>query len=87
MLIQNNEILVIFQYLQAKFCNHSKIAEYCFKLRMQLINIWMFSNQKKTPYFFAFAVLRCCKKSKNVFAQADRAFEIGLPNNFKNTIV
>ena len=42
---------------------------------------------KKTPYFFAFAVLRCCKKSKKVFAQADSAFWIGLQNNFKNVVV
>ena len=85
MLIQNDEILVIFQYLQAKYCNDSKITECRFKLRKQLINIWMFSSQKKkTPYFFAFAVLRCCKK---VFAQADRAFGIGLQNNFKNMVV
>ena len=86
MLIQNDEILVIFQYLQAKYCNDSKITECCFKQRKQLINIWMFSSQKKikTPYFFAFAVLRCCKK---VFAQADRAFGIGLQNNFKNMVV
>ena len=47
MLIQNDEILVIFQYLQAKYCNDSKITECCFKQRKQLINIWMFSSQKK----------------------------------------
>ena len=47
MLIQNDEILVIFQYLQAKNCNDSKITECCFKQRKQLINIWMFSSQKK----------------------------------------
>ena len=47
MLIQNDEILVIFQYLQAKYCNDSKITEWCFKQRKQLINIWMFSSQKK----------------------------------------
>ena len=47
MLIQNNEILVIFQYLQAKYCNDSKITECRFKLRKHLINIWMFSSQKQ----------------------------------------
>ena len=47
MLIQNDEILVIFQYLQAKYCNYSKITESYFKQRKQLINIWMFSSQKK----------------------------------------
>ena len=46
-LIHNDEILVIFQYLQAKYCNDSKITECCFKQRKQLINIWMFSSQKK----------------------------------------
>ena len=47
MLIQNDESLVIFQYLQAKYCNDSKITECCIKQRKQLINIWMFSSQKK----------------------------------------
>ena len=50
-LIQNDEILVIFQYLQAKYCNNSKITECCFKLRKQVINIWMFSSQKKSVFF------------------------------------
>ena len=85
--MQNDEILVIFQYLQAKYCNNFKITKCCFKLRKQVINIWMFSSQKKTPYLFPFAVLRCCKTSKKVFAQGDRAFGIGLQNNFKNMVV
>ena len=85
MLIQTDEILVIFQYLQAKYCDDSKITEWCFKQRKQLKNIWMFSSQKKkNSVLFAFAVLRCCK---TVFAQADRAFGIGLQNNFKTMVV
>ena len=32
-LIQNNEILVIFQYLQTKHCNGFEIIECCFTLR------------------------------------------------------
>ena len=64
MLIQNNEILVIFQYLQAKYCNDSKIAECCFKLRMQLINIWMFSNQKKLRTFSLLQFYDAAKKAK-----------------------
>ena len=87
MLIQNDEMLVIFQYLHANYCNDSKITECCFKLRKQLMNIWMFSSQKKkTPYFFAFAIYDSAKKAKKGFAQADRAVGIKLQNNFKNMV-
>ena len=85
MLIQNDEILVIFQYLQAKYCNDSKITECCFKQRKQLINIWMFSSQKKNSVLFRFCSFTMLQKK--VFAQADRAFGIGLQNNFKNMVV
>ena len=45
MLIQNDKILVIFQYLQAK------ILQCSFKVRKQLINIWMVSSSKKLRTF------------------------------------
>ena len=43
-LIQNDETLVNFRYIQAKYCNDTEIIECCSKLRKQLINIWMFSS-------------------------------------------
>ena len=43
-LIQNDEILLIFQYLQAKYCNSFEIIEFYFTMRRQLTNIWVFSN-------------------------------------------
>ena len=85
MLIQNDEILVIFQYLQAKYCNDSKITECCFKQGEQLINIWMFSSQKKKK-LRTFSLLQFYDAAKKS-AQADRAFGIGLQNNFKNMVV
>ena len=64
MLIQNDEILVIFQYLQANYCNDSNITECCFKLRTQLINIWMFSTQKKLRTFSLLRFYDAAKKAK-----------------------
>ena len=78
MLIQNDEILVIFQYLQAKYC---RVLLQTAQATHKYLDV--LKSKKKIPYFFAFAVLRCCKK---VFAQADRAFGIGLQNNFKNMV-
>ena len=86
MLIQNDEILVIFQYLLAKYCNDSNITECCFKLRKQLINIWMFSTQKKLRTFSLLQFYDAAKTAKKS-AQAARAFGIGLQNNFKNMVV
>ena len=68
--------------LQAKYCNYSKITECCFKLRKQLINIWMFLKSKKNSVLFRFCSFTMLQKSKKVFAQPDRAFGIGLQNNF-----
>ena len=42
---------------------------------------------KKTQYFFAFAILRCCKRSKKVVAQAEGAFAIKHQNSFKYQVV
>ena len=64
MLIQNDKILVIFQYLQAKYCNDSTITECCFKLRKQLINIWDALKLKKTPYFSLLQFYDAAKKAK-----------------------
>ena len=50
-LIQNVKILVIFQYLQAKYCNGSEIVECCFTLRRQLKSTWMLSSSKKVSTF------------------------------------
>ena len=41
---------------------------------------------KKNSVLFAFAVLRCCEKSKKVFVQADRAFGIKNQTKFKNMV-
>ena len=66
MLIQYDEILVIFQYLQAKYCNDSKITECGFKLRKQLINIVFGCSQvkKKLRTFSLLQFHDAAKKAK-----------------------
>ena len=76
MLIQTDEILVIFQYLQAKYCNDSKITECCFKLRKQLINIWMFSSQKQTPYFLLLQFYDAAKQAKKSLLKLTEHLEL-----------
>ena len=87
MLIHNDKILVIFQYLQAKYCNDSKITKCCFKLRKQLTHKYLdVLALKKTPYFLLLQFYDAAKKAKKS-AQAARAFGIKHQNNFKNMVV
>ena len=54
----NDEILVIFQYLQAKYCNDSKITECYFKQRKQLINRLFGCSQVKKKVLRTFSLLQ-----------------------------
>ena len=76
MLIQTGKILVIFQYLLAKYCNDSKITECCFKLRKQFINIWMFSSQKQTPYFLLLQLYDAAKQAKKSLLKLTEHLEL-----------
>ena len=83
MLIQTDEILVIFQYLQAKYCNDSKITECCFKLRKQLINIWMFSSQKQTPYFLLLQFYDAAEQAKKSLLKLTEHLELDSKTTLK----
>ena len=86
MLIQNDEILVIFQYLQAKYCNDSKITECCFKQRKQLINIWMFSSQKKTK-LRTFSLLQFYDAAKKSLLKLTEHSELDSKITLKSMVV
>ena len=42
---------------------------------------------KKAQYLIAFVISRCCKRSKKVFEQVDRAFGFKHQNSFKSMVV
>ena len=72
---------MIFQGLQAKYCSDSEIIDCCCALRgHQFLTVVQVT--KKRHYF-----LRCCKRSKEVFAQAQRALRTKYQNSFKYTVV
>ena len=71
-LIQNDEILVIFQYLLEN-CNDFKITEFCCVLCRLLRKVLAVVQIEKK---LGLALLRCCKSSTKAFTQADRKLEI-----------
>ena len=71
LLIQNDKILVIFKYLQAKW---QQFREYRVLLRIALVSIlrtFLAVVQIKKTRFFAFSNIRCCKSSNKGFIQGD----------------
>ena len=62
MLIQNDTILVIFLYLQAKLQLFKIISAVALRKQLRK-NFWQLFDLKKAC-FFAFAILRCCKARK-----------------------
>ena len=70
-LIQNDEISVIFLCLQAKL-QQFKIIKLCCSAQAIEKIFWQLFNLKKAC-FFAYAILRCCKSKKKAFTYADRA--------------
>ena len=73
-LIQNYKLLVVFLSLASKIATVPRLKHCCSEQAIEKKICHLF-NLKKV-YFFAFAILRCCKSSKTAFTYADRAFKI-----------
>ena len=83
MLIQNDEILVIFQYLQAKYWQRFYNYRVLLQTAQATHKYLDVLKSKKTPYFFAFAVLRCCKKAKKSLLKLTEHSELDTKKTIK----
>ena len=67
MLIQNDKILVIFQYLLAKYCNDSKITECCLQTAQathKYLDVLKSKKKKKLRTFSFLQIYDAAKKAK-----------------------